>query len=215
MNNKELRLKAKVALKEKWWMAVGAALLYSIIIGTASNVAIVGVIFLGYPMIYGLAKYNMAIVQGYGDFDDLFSGFRENYMDNVITILLQQVFIFLWTLLLIIPGIVKSIAYAMTPYILVDRDYELLNMEAIHKSEALMLGYKWKYFKMMLFFVLLHLIGLFTLGIFNILYVAPYQYNTIAQFYFDVKTQDKTINNFDKVVHDDVPEIKKEDEWDF
>lgn len=221
IQNKTIRSNAKGVLSEKWLYSAAVLLLYGVIVGAASNFAPIGTIFLGYPLIYGISKYYMALAHGYGNLEQLFDGFRERYLDNVTSILLRDVFVLLWSLLLIIPGIIKSLSYALVPYILVDKDFNVYGMEALKKSEQMMDGFKWQYFKLMFHFFLLHLLGLLTLGILNIFYVSPYQYSAMAQFFYMVKENDKEIvtkkhHRIEQVVEDLEKEIiVDEDEWDF
>jgi uncharacterized membrane protein len=94
-------------------------------------------------------------------------------------------FIVLWLLLLIIPGIIAAISYSMTFYILAD-DKSIKPMEAIDKSKKMMDGYKWKYFFLCLRFFGWALLCILTLGI-GFLWLIPYINVSIAKFYDDVK----------------------------
>jgi uncharacterized membrane protein len=100
-------------------------------------------------------------------------------------IILQIVFIFLWSLLLVIPGIIKSFAYAMTPYVLKDNP-ELSRLEAIERSRLMMKGNKWRLFVLWLSFIGWFFVGLLTLGI-GFFWIGPYIYTTMAAFYEDIK----------------------------
>ena len=92
-------------------------------------------------------------------------GFGEGrYWRNVLGMFLMGLFTFLWTLLFIIPGIIKSYAYAMTPYILVDYP-ELSPNEARLKSIEMMRGHKWKFFGLQLSFIGWFLLCILSLGI--------------------------------------------------
>lgn len=104
---------------------------------------------------------------------------------NVWGMLLMSIFVFLWTLLFIIPGLVKSFAYALTPFIL--KDYpELSANEAINLSKKMMNGHKFDLFWLELSFIGWILLGILTLGI-GYFWVLPYMYTSIAGFYEDVK----------------------------
>lgn len=100
----------------------------------------------------GYATYNLNLVDGKpAKFEDLFgkmnrkwNGFCMNFFMNL--------YIFLWTLLLVVPGIIKSFAYAMTPYILAEHP-EMTANEAIGESISLMHGHKWRLFKLHLSFI--------------------------------------------------------------
>lgn len=62
------------------------------------------------------------------------------------------IFIFLWTLLLVVPGIIAAISYSQTFYIIAE-DSSIGPMDALRKSREMMDGYKWKYFEMGLVFL--------------------------------------------------------------
>lgn len=217
MISKDYRQAARESLTGNWGLAIISLIIYGAIMGFSSNVPLAGSIFLGYPMLYGYTKFHMALSKGFGNTDQLFDGFRENYLDNAVTILISRLYLLLWTLLLFIPGIIKSYSYSMIPYILVDKDYNIFNNDAISKSRELMTGNKWKLFKLQLSFIGWHLLGLiFTLGILNLLYVAPYQTQATAHFYYDLKKTDTTDDRINHIVDKIIPQIEDEkDEWDF
>lgn len=97
------------------------------------------------------------------------------------TSILVGIFTMLWSLLLIIPGIIKGIAYSQVFYLLRD-DPELTALEAITESKNRMKGYKWKYFLLNLSFIGWAFIAIFTLGI-GFLWLAPYISTANATFY--------------------------------
>ena len=110
-------------------------------------------------------------------------GFR-NYAHNVLGYFHMTILIGLWSMLLVIPGIVKSYSYAMTPYLLVDRP-ELSTREAIHESRRMMNGRKWQLFCLHLSFIGWVLIAILTLGI-GLLWLAPYMSGAQAAFYHNI-----------------------------
>ena len=83
--------------------------------------------------------------------EQIFEGFK-NYGTVLGAYLLMVVFIFLWALLLIIPGIIAAFAYSQTFYILAEDD-TIGSMDALRKSKEMMNGYKWKYFCLGLRFI--------------------------------------------------------------
>lgn len=113
-------------------------------------------------------------------------GFK-NYCHNLGGMLLYALFVFLWTLLLIVPGIIMSLAYFCVPFLLADEP-ELTPMEAIRKSRAMTRGHKMDLFLMMLGFLGLSLLSILTLGI-ALLWLAPFMYNTFAGFYLELKEE--------------------------
>ena len=111
---------------------------------------------------------------GYKDFSRIFT-----------TIFLQTLYTILWTLLLIVPGIIKSLSYALTPYIL--KDYpELKNNQPIELSMAMMQGYKLELFILQLKYIGLCLLSILTLGI-AYLWIAPFYSAALTNFYEKAK----------------------------
>lgn len=108
-----------------------------------------------------------------------------NYWHKLWGLVLRNIFIFLWSLLLIIPGIIKIFSYAMTPYIL-EENPELSANEAIDRSRAMMKGHKFDLFWLFLSFLGWLILGIFTLGI-GYLWLIPYMQTAVADFYEDVK----------------------------
>jgi len=105
----------------------------------------------------------------------------KNTLKLIFASILQGILIFLWTLLLIIPGIIKSMSYSQMFFLL--RDFpELTTLEAISESKKRMKGLKWKYFLMHLSFIGWGILCLFSLGI-GFLWLIPYIGTTMAIFY--------------------------------
>lgn len=95
--------------------------------------------------------------------------------------IVQGIFVFLWTLLFIIPGIIKGFAYSQTFFILKDHP-EMGILDAITESRKRMNGLKWKYFLMNLSFIGWAILALLTFGI-GYLFLLPYVYTTQGAFY--------------------------------
>lgn len=106
---------------------------------------------------------------------------------NVWGMFLVGVFTFLWSLLLIVPGIVNFYAYAMTPYILVDNP-ELSANQAINMSKQMMKGHKFDLFFLQLSFIGWIFLSIFTFGI-GLLWLIPYMMTAQAAFYQDIKKE--------------------------
>ena len=111
-------------------------------------------------------------------------GFKP-YLHKVWGMLLMYILIVLWTLLFIIPGIIKTYSYAMTPYILHENP-ELSASEAIHRSRMMMKGHKFDLFWLWLSFIGWGILNLFTAGI-GSFWLLPYMYTSTAAFYQEVK----------------------------
>ena len=118
---------------------------------------------------------------------DTFNGF--NITGKALWLyIMTNVFVFLWTLLLVIPGIIKSFAYSMAPYILAENP-EFTASEALNKSKEMMNGHKLDLFVLQLSFFWWYLLGSITFGIAYI-YVLPYVSATIANFYNSIKNKE-------------------------
>jgi uncharacterized membrane protein len=100
------------------------------------------------------------------------------------TYLLMTVFILLWTLLLVIPGVIAIYSYSMTFFILAD-DPSVKPMEALRRSKEMMRGKKWKFFFLQCRFIGWYLLSLLTCGI-GLLWLVPYFQTAAAHFYEDV-----------------------------
>lgn len=111
---------------------------------------------------------------------DLFSQF-DHFGDGFCLAFLQNLYIILWTLLFIIPGIIKSFSYAMAPFLLAENPDMTAN-EAITASKELMEGHKAELFFLHLSFIGWEILAAFTLGI-GYLWVNPYKNAAYAAFY--------------------------------
>lgn len=148
--------------------------------------------FLGNVVRVGLCSYFMESRKTKTDagFTRLFYGFNSgNYLNIVKVMFLQNLFIFLWSLLLIIPGIIKSYQYAMVPYILADNpalDY----VTVLNRSKSMMEGHKFELFVLGLSFIGWRLLGIMLCCI-GIIFVLPYQNATFTEFYEELKTKNQ------------------------
>ena len=115
-----------------------------------------------------------------GGVETLFSCFRQ-VSRFVVAYLLTNLFVFLWSLLFIIPGIVATLAYSQTIYIMLDNP-DIRPMEAIRASKQMMRGHKGEYFVLSLSFLGWTFLSLFTFGLLNI-WLNPYQMLTYANYY--------------------------------
>ena len=117
----------------------------------------------------------------------LFTAFRNvNYFINVnLTGFFKWLLIALWSLLLIVPGIMKYYSYAMTELLLVDHP-EYSPIQAIDESKKMMQGHRIELFRLQMEFALWFLLVFITYGI-AALWVAPYYNTAKAKFYLDLK----------------------------
>ena len=113
----------------------------------------------------------------------IFDGFRSGHYGNlVLTMFLKDLYVTLWTLVLIIPGIIKELEYMMVPYILAENP-GMEQREAFEISRRMMDGEKWNAFVLQLSFIGWYLLSGITCGIVGIFYVNPYVEATMAELY--------------------------------
>ena len=112
---------------------------------------------------------------------------KEKWSQILITVILVSVYIILWSLLFVIPGIIKALAYTMALYLVVDTD--LTGNDAIKESMRMMDGYKWNYFVFQLSFLGWCLLAPLTLGI---LYIWLIPYMTVAETIYYERLKEKT-----------------------
>jgi uncharacterized membrane protein len=192
----ELKNKALAQLHGNWKKPVIVALVYYLIVAVFYGIQAIPVIgniiyFAGSLLFVPVLAAGLMIV-----FLCFFRGERENLIDRLFspfneygrylgTMLLVALYTVLWSLLLLIPGVIKSLSYSLTAYILKDNP-ELQNNAAIELSMKMMDGYKWKLFLLQLSFIGWILLCLLTLGI-GLLWLIPYYGTTMSAFYEDVK----------------------------
>ena len=189
--NSTLTQMARESLEGKWGLAVLGTFVYFIVLMGVQLLAeidpllmIVTLIISG-PIALGFITFSLNISRDNDPkVENIFEGFQ-NFKSAVGAYLLMLLFIFLWMLLLIIPGIIAALSYSMTFYILAD-DPSISPMDAIDKSKAMMKGNKWKYFLLNLRFLGWALLCLLTFGI-GFLWLMPYIQVSIAKFYDDIK----------------------------
>ena len=191
---RELRARARVSLggnifKPQWLYALLTYVVVSVAWGivSATGVGSIAVFIFTGPIYIGLAAYFLGLNReenGHEKIANVLDGFKTGIGDNVITGLLVTIFTFLWTLLFIIPGFVKTYSYAMTYYIRKDHP-EYTATEAITKSREMMNGYKGKLFLLDLSFIGWIIVGILCCGI-GTLWVNAYMQASRAEFYRDL-----------------------------
>lgn len=186
--NPELRAAAREQLKGKWGLAILITFIASLIGGLLGAIPYAGVIIsilISGPLALGVAMCFLKIIRKEDvKLENLFDGFK-NFKTSFLAQLLISIFTFLWSLLLIIPGIIASLSYALTYYIIADNP-EIGALEAIKKSKEMMKGYKWDLFLLYLSFIGWGILALLTLGI-GFLWLSPYINASVANFYEDLK----------------------------
>jgi uncharacterized membrane protein len=200
--NKEILKEAELALKNKWGKSILVNFTYTAIVFLVAYVKkyelnfldtiyrdiiqiVISIIITG-PFCIGLYKYHLSIARRENPaYETMFDGFKD-FKRGFITYILSSLYILL-RLLLIIPGIIASLNYALIYFILSD-DKEITASEAILKSKKMMYGHRKRFFYLTLRFLGLGILSIFTLFI-GLLWLIPYSSVAYSIFYEDVKKQ--------------------------
>jgi len=185
--NYELMAQARQALDGQWGLAIGVGLLFLVINmvigaipgGNIAQLVIGGALELGLVIFFlALARRTEPRVEM------LFWGFKR-FGAALGAYLLRLVFVFLWSLLLIVPGIIAQLSYSQTFYLLADHP-EMGPLEAIRASKEMMRGHKWRLFCLGLRFLGWILLSILTCCI-GFIFLMPYIGASYARFYEDLK----------------------------
>lgn len=190
----EIKYQARQQMIGKLWRMVIILLLASAISGLAGAVgsiipaigSIASMLLVSAPITMGTVMMYLAITYGEEpELDILFAGFRNNYMKNAALFGMYTLYVFLWSLLFVIPGIIKAISYSQAFYILAENP-DLSPSECLELSKAMMNGNKWEYFCLGLSFIGWGLLVGITFGLASI-YVVPYMSLTFTNYYHRIK----------------------------
>lgn len=191
--------RALSALENKWGNFVLITFVYGFIIGITQVLSgdkdspailhLIGLVLfiLALPLTWGYQTLFLGAVRGgEATAKDMFEGYNKELFSRVLTTtLLYYVYVFLWSLLLLIPGCIKAYSYAMTPYILKDNP-EMKNNAAIEESMRMMDGHKLELFLLDLSFIGWAILSILTCCI-GFLWLAPYMNMARVNFYEDLK----------------------------
>ena len=168
------------------------------LIGSAIYIVLLALVFaavyfvLGSIIQVGYARFNLELVdRREPSFDALFAYFP-CWKTMASARFLQSLYVLLWSLLLIIPGIIAGYSYAMTEYILAEHP-DLTASEAIDCSKQMMSGNRWRLFCMQFSFIGWNLLSALTLGI-GSLWVRPYQQAATAAFYREISGTEQAVD---------------------
>jgi uncharacterized membrane protein len=190
----ELRATARERLKGNWGKSILTVVVYfilTLIINSGSKFENIGwlvgllTFVLSGAWSAGLLTYFIHVTRQEALSVKLLFSQLPRLIPFFVLLILQVVFILLWTLLLIIPGIIASLRYSQSYYIMIDNP-EMKAKDAINRSKEMMKDQKWKYFLLHLSFIGWYLLCIPTLGI-GLLWLMPYIYATQASFYEDLR----------------------------
>lgn len=206
---KELRESAWEHKRGQWGLLAGIWFVYAVIVGAIGSlsataiipvigsiivfVSSVAVLLISGPFMLGLSTASLEVSEGkHTSFNKLFSGFKQFGTAFPLMILIS-IFTFLWSLLFVIPGIIKAYSYSMSWFVLADRP-DLTANEARKRSMYLMKGHKWRLFCLDFSFIGWYLLSILTLGILSF-WVMPYHLTARAEFYQELLREEKGAAN--------------------
>ena len=206
--NQEFKNSALAVLKGNWLNAVLSSLVFSVVMCIVTGASSIVQIFsdpfnfplwgtgaggfllmwrVGMPVTVG-CYYSCCALYTYSDarlVQNIFNYGFKYYGRAIGGMLLVVVFTFLWSLLFVIPGIVKGYSYALTPYILID-DPQISIRDAVRKSQRMMSGQKFNLFYLQLSFIGWWILSILTGGI-GFLWLTPYFTTSMAAFYRNLR----------------------------
>ena len=188
MRSKDYRQRAWAALSNKWGTVVLAMLIVVLLSGAINGIPGVGQVaslILSGPLQLGFVIVIMKVLKDdVADVSNVFDGFKD-FMSSFLLYLLNTIFVTLWSLLFVIPGIIASYSYSMSYYILKDNPGMDAN-EARKASIEMMKGHKWQLFCLEFSFIGWIILSILTFGILTF-WVGPYMETAKAAFYEELK----------------------------
>lgn len=192
ISNKQIRANARTVLggnifAGNWLLALVIGLIHTFGLKLLDNFAGIGSLLLMSFLTYGYACVFLPIIRTKKEKVEIpaYFGGTEQIGGLVVLSLMTNLFVFLWSLLFIIPGFVKAYAYSMAPYIKYDHP-EYGWKRCLDESKAMMKGYKWKLFCLDLSFIGWNIVGMlcFMVGMY---WVLPYTKAAQVCFYEELK----------------------------
>jgi len=203
MSYDEMKLKAKEHLSGNWPVVIITVLIFlaltqlftnqdrvvtlsngeSMVSPSSAFFNLLSFILTG-PLTYGLMVFFRRLREQTADIKDLFVGFKR-FGDTFLLNLLTTLFIILWSLLLIVPGIIAAFRYTMA-YLIMTENPDMTALESITASKMMMDGHKMEFFNFAISFIGWFLLGIATFGL-GFLYVIPYYNASKVEFYENLK----------------------------
>lgn len=203
----EIKARAKESLKGHYWYAFGVTILVEVIAVLASSIVsavmniapesallasicsllnIAVALLVTLPLATGLIRYFINLCKGNeAQLGDLTYAYKSNLGNVILMLIKEAVFVWLWSLLFVIPGIIKTYEYFMIEYMVAD-NANLDRKRAFEITKAAMKGNKWRTFVLGLSFIGWILLGIITVGI-GFLFLMPYMSATYTHYYLELK----------------------------
>ncbi len=143
-------------------------------------------IFIVNPLEVGIRRFFQKNLKEEANLREICYAFDHHYKNSVKIMFFRDLYVFLWSLLFLIPGIIKAYEYRMVPYVLEEHP-DIRKEEAFARSRSLMSGNRWKAFVLDLSFLGWYILSGMTMGVLGIFYVAPYVAQTRAALYQKLK----------------------------
>ena len=201
MDYTQLRAEARDLLRGQWNACALMMFIMAVFSGSVSLIFGVGntqflssplSLLVGAPLNLGITAIFLKLYQGQSfQYEEIFYGFRD-FSRAVISALLISVYVILWSILLIVPGIIAALGYSMTFFILAENP-NLSATAAMALSKQMMDGHKTELFMLSLSFIGWFFLSLFTFGI-GIFWLAPYVDMSYTIFYHRVKAHGGVVN---------------------
>ena len=167
----------------EFWFIVGVVAIITAIIGVGFS------LFVSNVVAVGCGRYFLENREHKTSVGQIFYAFQDGrYGATLWVMFLKTLYILGWTLLFVIPGIIKSYSYMLVPYILAENPH--MDKDRVFElSSQMMNGHKWEAFELGLSFMGWLILGAFTFGMLDIFYVGPYVNATYAEFYSALKAE--------------------------
>ena len=184
---RDFRKNAMDALKGKWGRFALIYLIYTLITTVCSYALSAASLIIAGPFAVGIAMIALKVLSN-EEFEiiNLFDGFKK-FTNTLLLGLLNTIYTFLWSLLFVIPGIVKGLSYSMS-YFIIAENPNMTQNEARLESMRIMQGNKWRLFCLQFSFIGWYILSSFTAGIL-LFWVVPYVQTATAAFYEEIKNK--------------------------
>lgn len=186
----EIRARAREIMTPYWGTAAVIYLVYMVLYAGANAMMAIGTMVLAGPLSLGLADVFLRIEKGEPiGVETLMGGFND-FTRSLVAGLLISVYVLLWSILLIIPGVIAALGYSMTFFIMKENP-SLPAVDALKASQQMMMGHKARLFELLFSFIGWILLGALSFGI-AFLWVGPYMHAAVVLFYRDLQADNQT-----------------------
>ena len=176
------------AFEYTYQVAVTFLILLIVLLIVLAALAVLAMVFLVNPLLVGLKRFFLQSGERKTDVQEMFFAFRRGHYLNVVKVMfLRNLYLFLWSLLFVVPGIIKSYEYSMIPYLLAE-DPTLDSRQVFRLTWEMTEGEKWNIFVLELSFFGWLFLGVMACGI-GVLFVEPYMEATYVELFLALKAK--------------------------